>query len=147
LPQPAFLAKPAMADVPALQTALAGQNAAIYAYGLVAAQLGGSQLTAALTAMASHRARRDSLRTQITGAAATPTPAAVAYDPPFPITDAASAVRLAALVEDRCTAQFAALAAALAGTERTTAALISQECATRCVFWSGAAPTWFGTLG
>jgi hypothetical protein len=95
--------------------------------------------------MASHRARRDSLRAQLVGAGATPTPAAVAYDPPFPITDAASARRLAALVEDRCSAQFAALAAAYTGTGRTTAALISQEFATRCVFWSGTAPVWFGT--
>ena len=136
-----------MADVPTLQTVLAGQDAAIYAYGLVAAQLNGSQLTAALTAMASHRARRDSLRAAVVKAAGTPTPAAVAYDPPFPITGAASARRLAALVEDRCSAQFAELAAASADAERATAALISQECAIRCVFWSVAAPVWFGTSG
>ena len=145
--QPAFWGGLAMADVQALQTALTGQDAAIYAYGLVAAQLSGPQLTASLTAMASHRARRDALRSQITAAYATPVPAAVAYDPPFPIADAASAVRLAALIEDRCAAQFAALAAAYTGSKRTAAALISQECATRCVYWSGTAPIWFGTPG
>ena len=40
-------------------TVLAGEDAAVYAYGLSAARLAGAERSAALDAMATHRTERD----------------------------------------------------------------------------------------
>ena len=126
---------------------LDGTEAAVYGYGLVAARLPvGSQRSAALSAMAWHRSQRDTLRARITALGATPPAAAAAYTPPFPVTDAASARRLAALVEDRLAGQWAGLAAASSGATRTQDALTAQACAVRVVTWSGLAPVWNGAV-
>jgi len=48
--------------VDALQYALASEHAAVYGYGLLAAQLTGADLTEALHALDHHRSTRDQLR-------------------------------------------------------------------------------------
>jgi len=124
---------------------LDGTEAAIYAYGLVAARLPvGSERSTALSAMAWHRSQRDALRARITAQGATPPAAAAAYTPPFPVTDAASARKLAALVEDRLAGQWAGLAAASGAASRAQDARTAQACAVRVVTWSGLAPIWNG---
>jgi hypothetical protein len=133
-----------MSRTDSLQTVLAGTDAAVYAYGVVAARLSGSGLQRALSDMAAHRAARDTLAAQLTAAGAVPTPAAAAYDLPLPVTDATSARRLAALVEDRLAGQWAGLAAASDGAERTSAARAAVLCSVRQVSWSGRAPVWNG---
>ncbi len=135
-----------MSEVDALVTALQGTDAAVYAYGLVAGRLDPVQEKAALAAMATHRAERDRLRARIVTLGGTPSAAAAAYQPPFPVTDVASARRLAALVEDRLAGQWAALSAASLGPRRSAAALTAQECAVRSVVWSGEAPIWNGAI-
>lgn len=135
-----------MTAVDSLQAVLAGTDAAVYAYGLVAARLGGASRRRALDAMAAHRAERDELARRITAAGAAPTPAAAAYDVPAPVTDASSARALAALVEDRLAGQWAGLAAQLAAADRTWAAQQSVACAVRQVAWSGRAPVWSGAV-
>jgi hypothetical protein len=125
---------------------LAGTDAAIYAYGLVAARVTGAERARALTAMAEHRVRRDQLRARIIALGATPSAAAPAYTPPFEVTDAVTARRLAGLVEDRLAGQWAGLAGAATGDDRFLAATLAQACAARGVVWTGASPTWSGAV-
>jgi hypothetical protein len=127
-----------------LQTVLAGTDAAVYAYGVVAGRLSGAELRRALSDMATHRAA--SLSAQLTAAGVVPAPAAAAYDLPVPVTDATSARRLAALVEDRLAGQWAGLAAASDAADRTSAARAAVLCAVRQVTWSGRAPVWNGSV-
>jgi hypothetical protein len=133
-----------MTEVDSAALVLAGTDAGIYAYGLVAARVTGDERSRALAAMADHRAQRDQLRARITALGGTPAAAAPAYTPPFAVTDARSARRLAALVEDRLAGQWAGLAAAGTGKARAADALTAQSCAVRSVTWSGIAPTWNG---
>lgn len=133
-----------MSELDSLAVVLDGTEAAIYAYGLVAARVSGSQETAAVRAMASHRAQRDRLRERIIALGGEPGAASAAYDPPFAVDDASSARKLAALVEDRLAGQWAGLAAASASAARTAAGTLAQECAVRSVTWSGVAPVWSG---
>lgn len=134
-----------MADPTTLPVALAGADAAVYAYGLCGAHLTGADRTAALDAMAVHRDRRDRLRALVTAAGGTPSPAAAAYDPPFAVTDAAGARRLAGLVEDRCAGSMAAAAAQLSGDDRAWAAAAAAQSAVLHVRWTGTAPVWSGS--
>ena len=135
-----------MSATDAAVTALAGEQAAVYAYGVIAAQLSGAQENQALAAMSAHRANRDLLLAQLQTAGATPSPAAAAYTLPSPVVDAASARALAGLVEDRLAGQWAALAAASDGEQRSAAALVAQACAVRGVTWTGIAPVWSGAV-
>jgi hypothetical protein len=129
-----------------LTTVLAGEDAAVYAYGLSAARLSGAERSAALDAMASHRTQRDRLVARAVSPGASPSPVPAAYDPPFPVVDARSARRLAALVEDRLAGQWAALAATSTGQQRLADALVAEACAARSVTWSGVAPVWSGSV-
>jgi hypothetical protein len=134
-----------MSELDSLATVLDGTEAAVFAYGLVAGRLTGAQEQRAVSLMAVHRAERDRLRARIEALGGTPGAAAAAYEQPFPVVDAASARRLAALVEDRLAGQWAGLAAASGGQARASAALQAQESLVRSVTWSGVAPVWAGT--
>ncbi len=133
-----------MTPTEALAIVVAGENAAVYAYGLLTPRLSSGQKAAARAALDAHRLRRDAGRGRLIAGGATPPAAAAAYDPPFPVTDAAAAVRLAAYVEDRLAGLYAVLASATAGEERRDAALAVQECAVRAVSWGGAPTTLVG---
>jgi hypothetical protein len=132
------------AELERLDDVLDGTDAAVYAYGLVAARLDSAGAARALDAMAAHRGHRDVLRARILALGGTPRAAAPAYTPPFKVEDPATATTLAALVEDRLAGQWAALAAASTVQRRLDSALSAQECATRSVTWSGKAPVWNG---
>ncbi|MBV9163911.1 MAG: ferritin-like domain-containing protein [Pseudonocardiales bacterium] len=85
--------------VDALQRALAAEHAAIWVYGLVAAFVSNaldSQLDEAATA---HQARRDATERVLIDAGAPPVPPEPGYLTPEPVTDAASALRLAITAE------------------------------------------------
>jgi hypothetical protein len=135
-----------VSELDSLAVVLEGTEAAIYAYGLVAAHVGAAAEQQALVTMGEHRGERERLRARITALGGSPAAAAPAYDPPFDVDDAGSARRLAALVEDRLAGQWAGLAAASAPALRTAAALIAQECSVRSVVWSGVAPVWNGSV-
>ena len=135
-----------MNEIESTALVLAGEDATIYAYGLVAARLSGAERSTALTAMAEHRRQRDRLLAVLAAANTSPPPVPAAYDPPYPVIDASSARRVAALVEDRLAGQWAGLAAAATGQSRRTAALVAQSCAARVVIWSGVAPVWSGAV-
>jgi hypothetical protein len=135
-----------MSELERLGDVLEGVDAGVYAYGLVAARLDGDEQAEALADMASLRTERDRLRARISALGGTPAAAAAAYTTPFPVTDPASARRLAALVEDRLAGQLAALAAASTDASRARAAAVAAERAVRVVAWSGTAPVWNGAV-
>ncbi|MGA5704759.1 ferritin-like domain-containing protein [Peterkaempfera bronchialis] len=130
-------ASPTPAVLTALQAALAAEHAAVYGYGVVGAHLTGSRLTTARAAFAAHQAHRDALQRELTARHTTPTPAAPGYQLPFPVTDPASAVQLATLLEDRLTAVHADLVTAATGDLRRTAADALREAAVRAARWRG----------
>ncbi|MCX4687974.1 ferritin-like domain-containing protein [Kitasatospora purpeofusca] len=128
------------------QDALGAEHAAVYGYGVVGARVtDDGQRTAARTSLAAHQARRDAWQRLLTGAGATPGPAAAGYQLPFPVTDAASAGRLAAHLETRLATVYADLVAAVPTAQRPLAADALRESALRARQW-GAAPTAFPGL-
>ena len=120
------------------EAVVAGESAAVYAYGVVAGQSRGAQRRRALIALRAHEQWRDRW------AGDTPAPAAVAYDLPVAVTDGASARTLAQAVENGLVGLYADLAAASVDDERVDAVRAAQQCATRAVRW-GAAPQAFPT--
>lgn len=83
----------------AVLAAIESENAAIFAYGVVAAFSNPARVNEVAVHTATHRARRDSLTAMATQAGLTPPIAAAAYTIPFPVTDAISAAQLAAQIE------------------------------------------------
>ncbi|CUR59966.1 conserved hypothetical protein [metagenome] len=106
-----------MTVLDALQTTLADEHAALYAYGVLGART--SQASAPLlydaltTAYRRHRSRRDQLRTMVAEAGGEPVAAAAAYDVELPVQG-----------DDRIRA--AALALEVDGTETLTS-LVAQS--------------------
>jgi hypothetical protein len=85
--------------VDALQGALAAEHAAIWVYGVAGAFVPGAlagQLDEAATA---HQARRNATERVLIDAGASPVPPEPGYLTPEPVTDAASALRLAITAE------------------------------------------------
>jgi hypothetical protein len=92
-----------------LTAAVAGEDATIYAYGVLGPHLTGAALALAQQAEVDHRNLRDSI------AVTMPSPPApsVIYALPFPVTNAASALSLAVMIEERSAALWrAAIASA-----------------------------------
>lgn len=121
-----------------LEAVVAGESAAVYAFGVVAGQSRGAQRRRALAALRAHEQWRDRW------AAGSAAPAAVAYALPVDVTDEASARTLAQAVENGLVGLYADLAAATRDAERGDAVRAAQQCATRAVRW-GAAPQAFPT--
>jgi hypothetical protein len=100
----------------AVLAALATEHAAIWVYGLVSAFLPATATAAVTGASLAHRERRDAVVALLARTGTTAPPAAAAYRPPAPVTDAASAAGLAIVAEDDVAAAWRAVA------ERTGAA-------------------------
>ena len=96
----------------AVQAALAGEHACVYACGLAGGLLDGPGQQAAAAARDAHRGRRDELSQVVRRLGATPVAALPAYALPFPVTDPATARALLADVENRLAAVYADLVAA-----------------------------------
>lgn len=116
---PSPTATAASSRVRALQAALAGEHAAVYAYALVAGRLSAPRRDEALADLAAHRVARDDLVDELAAVGATPVEAAAGYDVAAPT--AAAATALAAAVEERVTTLRADVVAT-AGTGRADAA-------------------------
>jgi len=84
----------------ALQAALSGQYAAIYAYGRAGGRLAAEE-DVALALLAEHRADRDQLRAWLVSDGEQPEPPAPAYTLPGPVQSDAAARQLLATVELR----------------------------------------------
>ena len=135
-------APPTPTDSPqlsALQAALAGEHAAVWACGRAAAELGGRRRQEALRELDSHRVARDDLARTIDALGATPVEAAPAYLEPFPVTGARAARRLLGQVNAALAATYADVAAASPRAARRTAAAASGAAALRAVGWGAAA--------
>ena len=125
------------ADIAALQSVLAAENAAIYGYGLAGAQLTGGLFSAAQQDWTVHRVARATLSAMITERGATPGAAAVTYRPPFPVNSAGAAVSLAAALEDGVVRAYLALVALEDQALRTFGARGTQAAAIRAASWRG----------
>lgn len=123
-------------EVAALQRTLAGENAAVYGYGVVGAHAPDRDRGTALVALARCRARRDALRSLLIARGATPGAAAAAYGLPFPVTSGGPALRLAIRLEEALAATYFALISATDDAElRRFAAVAMQEQAARAAGW------------
>jgi hypothetical protein len=119
----------------ALADALAAEYAAVFAYGPIGVRLADAARSAARDAEAAHRARRDALVLQLS-AAGDPVPADKAgYTLPFPVTDAAGALRLAVEVEERTAAFWRAALTHTTGADRERALAALTDCAVRATRW------------
>ncbi|WP_053753517.1 ferritin-like domain-containing protein [Streptomyces sp. MMG1533] len=124
-------------ELEALQAALAAEHAAVYGYGVVGGRISEGRRTEAKAAYDAHRARRDALTREVRDQGGTPVAAAAAYALPFPVPDSASAVRLAAELEDRVAGVYSDLVRAAGDERRGTAAEALREAAVRAVRWRG----------
>jgi hypothetical protein len=121
----------------ALQGVLAAENAAVYGYGLVGAQLSGSLYTTAQQDWTLHRASRTTVSSMITQRGGTPVPAAAAYRPPFAVNSTAAARALAALLENGLIQAHLGLVALDDAALRAYGAGEMQAAAIRAAFWRG----------
>lgn len=121
--------------VEALQYALATEHAAVYGYGLLAAQLAGAARADALSALDQHRIRRDLLRAAVAAAGAVPQEAAPAYHPMIPATGASGATALAAAIEVETARAYGRLVEATTGDIRGSGARWLQDAAVRQARW------------
>ena len=136
-------------DVDALQATLAGEHAAVFAYGVLGgrtSQTATPVLYAALRdAYVAHRGLRDQLAAAVRDQGAVPVPAEVTYDvttPPATPPAPAEVEREAAALEDRCAATYAALVVETVGDHRRWAIGALTAAAVRRAGF-GAAPAAF----
>ncbi|MFD7610617.1 ferritin-like domain-containing protein [Streptomyces sp. NPDC059828] len=126
-----------MSTLDAVQAALAAEHAAVYGYGVVGGRVGKDRQAEATEAYSAHRARRDAMERTVRDLGAKPVVADAAYALPFPVPDAAAAVRLAAVLEDRIAGVYSDLVRAAEGALRQEAAGALREAAVRAVRWRG----------
>lgn len=121
----------------ALQSALDGEYAAIYAYGRGGARLDRTRQQQALADLAQHRENRNRLRAWLVDAGQTPGPPAPAYQLPAPVTGQRSAQELLASVELRLIPLYTALVADQAqdAKRRAWAVRTIRDCALRAQAW------------
>lgn len=124
-------------SVSALQAALAAEDAAIFGYGVAGAHLTGSSLAAAEKDWTGHKQARDTLAAMISRLGVTPAAAQAFYQLPFLVHDAASAMALAAYLEDGVTSAYLGLVAVSDQRLRRFGALAMQGAAQRAAFWRG----------
>jgi len=121
----------------AAQAALAAEHAAVYGYGVVGARASAGRQAEVRQAYDAHRAARDALARTVADLGGTPVAAAAGYRLPFPVPDAAAAVRLAAYLEERLAGAYGDLVRAATGDVRGDAAAALRQAAVRAVRWSG----------
>ena len=127
-----------MTRTEALEVVLAGEHAAVYAFGVVGAVLRGTpDEAAARAAFALHVARRDEVTAELVAAGATPAGSAPAYDLGGEIRTPKAARALAARVDLGLCAPYADLVGASEPAERATAADWCSGSATSAVAWGG----------
>lgn len=128
----------------ALQAALAGEHAAVWASGRAAAVLGGGRREEALRELDGHRQARDLLREHLVSRRLVPVAPAAAYLDPFPIVGPTGGRRLMAHVNTALAATYADLAAAGGPGERAAFARQSWRAAVRALGWGAAAQAFPG---
>lgn len=125
------------AAIRALQSALSAEQAAVYAFGVVGAYLGGSDRATAATDWLAHVTARDAIEAMLRSRGAEPDPAAVAYQLPVAVHDQGDAVTLALTIEERIAAAYLGLVAVSVTSVRELAASQLQASALRAAAWRG----------
>jgi hypothetical protein len=125
------------AAVSALQAALAAEDAAIFGYGVAGAHLTGSDQATAGQYWTGHNQARDTLTAMISGLGAVPVAAQASYGLPFRVHGTASAMSLAAYLEDGVTRAYLGLVAVSDQRLRHFGAMAMQDAARRAAFWRG----------
>jgi ferritin-like protein len=119
-----------------LAAALAAEEAAIYAYGLIGVNLTArAERADARAAEAVHRARRDVLVSRLAELGASTAPAPPGYDLPFEVTDRAGALKLAIRVEDGVAQAWRAALPVTQGADRGTGLGALTDAAVRATRW------------
>lgn len=116
-----------------LSAALVAEHAAIFGYGPVGARLDTTNVALAAAAEAAHRSRRDAIVMRLTGRGVHPPVAETAYALPAPVTDQASALRLAITIEERTAAAWRAALLDTTAEDRRMAVDALVDCAIRAV--------------
>jgi hypothetical protein len=140
-PDPDSVAVGAGPVTDAMNDTLAGEHAAIYAYGVIGGRLeyGSAPVRDATAAWEIHRERRVSLTALVEAGGETPAAAETGYRLPNDVNDVAAARTVAQTVEGRCAVLYAALAATATGAIRAYAVDTLIDAATRAYDWG--APT------
>jgi Domain of unknown function (DUF4439) len=123
----------------ALGAGLSAEHAAIFGYGVVGAHLEGELQIIARQVEAAHRDRRDTVALRIAAAGGTPEPAAAAYAMPFPVTDAATAMKLAVALEEGAAGAWRNALGTTTGEDRKIALDALMAAAVQATRWRVAA--------
>ncbi|MFI7544629.1 ferritin-like domain-containing protein [Actinoplanes sp. NPDC049599] len=119
-----------------LAAALAAEEAAIYAYGILGVKLtGNGDRTEARATEAVHRGRRDVLVSRLAALQASAAPAPAGYTLPFEVTDRESALKLAIQVEDGVAQAWRAVLPVTTDADRATALNALVDAAVRATRW------------
>ncbi|BAL92188.1 hypothetical protein AMIS_69680 [Actinoplanes missouriensis 431] len=119
-----------------LTAALAAEEAAIYAYGLIGVHLAQeSEVKAARDSEQVHRQRRDYLVSQLESLKASAAPAPAGYRLPFEVTNRRSALKLAVHVEDGVAQAWRAVLPVTQSAQRKAALSAMTDSALRATTW------------
>jgi hypothetical protein len=119
-----------------LAGALAAEEAAVYAYGLIGVKLtAAGERTEARAAEAAHRNRRDVLISKLAQLQASTAPAPAGYELPFAVTDRASALKLAIHLEDGVAQAWRVVLPVTEESDRSTALSSMTDAAVRATRW------------
>ncbi|WP_436527046.1 ferritin-like domain-containing protein [Actinoplanes sp. HUAS TT8] len=119
-----------------LASALAAEEAAIWAYGLIGVHLKeGTEQDQARAAEDLHRVRRDNLVEQLAGLQASTAPTPAGYELPFPVTDRATALKLAVQIEDGVAQAWRVVLPVTESTQRVDALSALTDSAVRATRW------------
>jgi hypothetical protein len=122
-----------------LASVLGAEHAAIFGYGVVGARLDAATVALAAQAESTHRSRRDALVRRLTASGASAPPAEPAYGLRQPVTDQASALKLAIDIEERTAAAWRAALVDTDGDDRRLAVEALSDCAVRATRFRKAA--------
>jgi hypothetical protein len=128
------------ATIGTLSRTLAGEHAAVFAYGLITARASGTHQMLARRLWEAHRARRDELERRLAAAGVSPPAALPAYDVGRVPTTPAQLSALAARVENGLAAVAVSAVSRTAGPLRAEAALDLVAAARRAAEWLGGWP-------
>ncbi|MGW4095589.1 ferritin-like domain-containing protein [Mycobacterium sp. NPDC004974] len=135
--------RPTTAADAALFDAVAVEHGAIYGYGLVSAHSTAEDNALVATAMAEHRARRESAMVMLEARSVTPPLPAAGYQLPAPVNDPTDAANLAIRMEEDSSVAWRALLEQAASTEDRTFALAAlSQTAVTAARWRAIVNAW-----
>ena len=137
----------ASSTVTALQALADAENAAIYGYSVAGARLAVDQRTAARGDYDVHRAQLLVVTGWLAERHASAAPALPAYQLPYQVTDASTAAKLLADVEEAAAGAYADLVAVSDGALQRSAGLALQAAAVREAHWRGSTVAFPGLSG